>query len=204
MEFNYLDLFFAIPLIWGIVRGLMNGLIRSLSVFVGLILGIYLAHIYAPDLSPTISDWFTISAKQCLSLSYVIIFIAVMVIVAIIARILDKFIHLILLGWLNKLLGALFGVFLFSRCDFGKGDRWYIAFLFLCTLVLSYTWFPVIFRAGALFLGLLLCFLMAFCFCLLWGFLGYRSLMMAFGMSLYSVWLIYILYYTFSLFLLNG
>lgn len=111
MEFSYLDLFFAIPLVWGIVRGLMSGFIRSLSVFVGLILGIYLAHIYAPDLSPTIQEWFTMSAKQCLSLSYVIIFIIVMVLVAIIARILDKFLHLILLGWLNKLLGAIFGFF---------------------------------------------------------------------------------------------
>ena len=109
MEFSYLDIFFAIPLVWGIVRGLMSGFVRSLSVFVGLILGIYLAHVYAPDLSPTISEWFTMSANQCLSLSYVIIFIAVMVLVAIIARVLDKFLHLIMLGWLNKLLGAIFG-----------------------------------------------------------------------------------------------
>jgi membrane protein required for colicin V production len=34
-----------------------------------------------------------------------------MIVVAIIARILDKFLHLILLGWLNKLLGAIFGFF---------------------------------------------------------------------------------------------
>ena len=111
MEFSYLDIFFAIPLIWGIVRGLMSGFVRSLSVFIGLILGVYLAHIYAPDLSPTISEWFTLSARQCLSLAYVVIFIAVMLLVAIVARILDKFLHLILLGWLNKLLGALFGFF---------------------------------------------------------------------------------------------
>lgn len=111
MEFSYLDIFFAIPLIWGIVRGLMSGFIRSLSIFIGLILGVYIAHIYAPDLSPTIQEWFTLSAKQCLSLAYVIIFIAVMILVAIVSRILDKFLHLILLGWLNKLLGALFGFF---------------------------------------------------------------------------------------------
>ncbi len=111
MEFSYLDIFFAIPLVWGIVRGLMSGFIRSLSIFVGLILGVYIAHVYAPDLSPTISEWFTLSAKQCLSLAYVTIFIAVMLLVAIVARILDKFLHLILLGWLNKLLGALFGLF---------------------------------------------------------------------------------------------
>ena len=111
MEFSYLDIFFAIPLIWGIVRGLMSGFVRSLSVFIGLILGVYLAHIYAPDLSPTISEWFTLSARQCLSFAYVLIFIAVMLLVAIVARILDKFLHLILLGWLNKLLGALFGFF---------------------------------------------------------------------------------------------
>ena len=111
MEFSYLDIFFAIPLIWGIVRGLMSGFIRSLSVFVGLILGITLAQTYAADLSPTISEWFTLSARQCLSLAYVVIFIAVMLLVAIVARILDKFLHLILLGWLNKLLGALFGFF---------------------------------------------------------------------------------------------
>ena len=111
MEFSYLDLFFAIPLVWGIVRGLMSGFIRSLSVFIGLILGITLAQIYASDLSPAIQEWFTLSAKQCLSLAYVIIFIAVMILVAIIARLLDKFLHLILLGWLNKLLGAIFGFF---------------------------------------------------------------------------------------------
>lgn len=111
MEFSYLDIFFAIPLVWGIVRGLMSGFVRSLSVFIGLILGVYLAQIYAPDLSPTISEWFTLSARQCLSLAYVVIFIAVMLLVAIVARILDKFLHLILLGWLNKLLGALFGFF---------------------------------------------------------------------------------------------
>ncbi len=111
MEFSYLDIFFAIPLVWGIVRGLMSGFVRSLSIFIGLILGVYLAQIYAPDLSPTISEWFTLSARQCLSLAYVVIFIAVMLLVAIVARILDKFLHLILLGWLNKLLGALFGFF---------------------------------------------------------------------------------------------
>ena len=111
MEFSYLDIFFAIPRIWGIVRGLMSGFIRSLSVFVGLILGITLAQTYAADLSPTIQEWFTLSARQCLSIAYVTIFVAVMIVVAIIARILDKFLHLILLGWLNKLLGALFGFF---------------------------------------------------------------------------------------------
>ena len=111
MEFSYLDIFFAIPLIWGIVRGLMSGFIRSLSVFVGLILGITLAQTYAADLSPTIQEWFTLSARQCLSIAYVTIFVAVMIVVAIIARILDKFLHLILLGWLNKLLGAIFGFF---------------------------------------------------------------------------------------------
>ena len=111
MEFSYLDIFFAIPLIWGIVRGLMSGFLRSLSVFVGLILGITLAQTYAADLSPTIQEWFTLSARQCLSIAYVTIFVAVMIVVAIIARILDKFLHLILLGWLNKLLGAIFGFF---------------------------------------------------------------------------------------------
>ena len=111
MEFSYLDIFFAIPLIWGVVRGLMSGFIRSLSVFVGLILGITLAQTYAADLSPTIQEWFTLSARQCLSIAYVTIFVAVMIVVAIIARILDKFLHLILLGWLNKLLGAIFGFF---------------------------------------------------------------------------------------------
>lgn len=111
MEFSYLDIFFAIPLVWGIVRGLMSGFIRSLSVFVGLILGITLAQTYAADLSPTIQEWFTLSARQCLSIAYVTIFVAVMIVVAIIARILDKFLHLILLGWLNKLLGAIFGFF---------------------------------------------------------------------------------------------
>ena len=100
--------------------------------------------------------------------------------------------------------GALIGVFLFSCQNFGKSNRIYLFFLFLCVWILSYTWFPVVYRAGSLFLALLLCFLIFFCLFFLFGFFVRHSFLMILGFCLFAFWMIYVFYYTFSLFLLQG
>jgi membrane protein required for colicin V production len=109
MEYNYfLDIALAIPLVWGIVRGIMTGFVRSLSVFIGIILGIIVSNIFAADLAEYISEWFTFTPNQCVSFSYVLIFLAVILVVLFITKLIEKFLHLTMLNWLNRLLGAIF------------------------------------------------------------------------------------------------
>jgi membrane protein required for colicin V production len=106
---NWLDIVIAIILIVAILLGLKAGLIKTVLSFIGLILGIFLAGRFYLSLAGLFSFLPDAAARV---VSYVLIIIVVMIIIALIAWILDKFISAILLGWLNHLGGAVFGLFL--------------------------------------------------------------------------------------------
>lgn len=110
MEFYWLDICLAVPLAWGLVRGLYKGLVMSIGSLLGLLIGIWIAYIFASDVSEQLVKWFTLSPHVCYALAYFFIFVAVALAVFLVAKIIDKFLSIITLGWLNKTLGALFGV----------------------------------------------------------------------------------------------
>ena len=110
MEQYWLDICLIIPLAWGLVRGLYKGLMMSVGSLVGLVLGVYMANIYAPQLSGILLKQFVLSQQVAHVLAYFIIFGGVTLISFLIAKILDKFFKVVMLSWLNRLLGALFGV----------------------------------------------------------------------------------------------
>lgn len=110
MEQYWLDICLIIPLAWGLVRGLYKGLMMSVGSLVGLVLGVYMANIYAPQLSGILLKQFVLSQQVAHVLAYFIIFGGVTLITFLIANILDKFFKVVMLSWLNRLLGALFGV----------------------------------------------------------------------------------------------
>ena len=105
---NGLDIIISIVLVIFLFIGLKIGLIKAVFSLVGLVLAIFVAgRFYVPlaDLLPLSDNWSRIVA-------YLIILLAVIIIFAIIAGILDKFISAVMLGWLNRLGGAVFGVVL--------------------------------------------------------------------------------------------
>lgn len=110
MESYWLDICILLPLAWGLVRGLYKGLVLSIGSFIGLVLGIFVAYTYASELAGEMTKWFTLSYSVCYALAYFFIFIAVALVAFLVAKLIDKFLSIITLGWLNKLLGALFGV----------------------------------------------------------------------------------------------
>ncbi len=105
-----MDIFIAIPLLWGLVRGLYKGIVMSVGSFLGLCLGVFLAYKYAPLFANVLTEWFTLSTQICYTLAYIFIFLIVALLTFLVAKILDKFLSIITLGWLNKLLGAVFGL----------------------------------------------------------------------------------------------
>lgn len=106
---SWLDLAFAIPLIWGVIRGLYKGLIMSVGSLVGLVLGIYVASIYSIEFSHFLNKWFVLSEDKGYFLSFLLLFIIVSLVSFFIASLLNKFVKLATLAWLNRLLGAIFG-----------------------------------------------------------------------------------------------
>jgi membrane protein required for colicin V production len=105
---NTLDLIILIPIVLGFIFGLFKGLIKELASLAAIVLGIYGAKLFAPATSEFLIHKLAFSPKTALPISYLILFIAIAIILLIIAKSLDKLFDSIALGGLNKLFGGIF------------------------------------------------------------------------------------------------
>mgnify|MGYP001233928936 FL=1 len=103
----YLDIIFLVIIIWGAYNGFLNGLVKELSAVLSLIFGIVLAKNLYPILDEKLNA--LTDSKLISIISAVIIFILTIIIFKIGAKIATKFINFVYLGFINKLLGSIFG-----------------------------------------------------------------------------------------------
>lgn len=131
---HWLDIVFAAILAVNILIGLSKGVIRVLFPLVGLILGILVAaHSYGAGaiyLKPYLD-----SANWAKLISFAIILILITSIITLIGYLIFKLLHLLLLGWLDRVGGAVFGaikgtfivcliIILLAKFPFGQSYRW--------------------------------------------------------------------------------
>lgn len=107
---NVVDIILVVPLIWFLYIGFKKGLIVELSSLVALILGIYAALHFSSYAENFILNTFNIAAQYVPIAAFVVTFIIVVIIVFLIGKILERFVNLLALGFLNKLAGAVFGL----------------------------------------------------------------------------------------------
>ena len=110
MEFNWIDIILAIPLAVGIVMGLIKGIVKSLGSLLGLVIGIVVAYLCAEPFNTLLSEYLTWSPTQLYVLAFVLLFVVVVLLCALLVKIIDKFLSIVTLAWLNKLLGGCFGL----------------------------------------------------------------------------------------------
>lgn len=109
MTFTPVDILIFIILLFFTINGARKGFIKEISRIAGIVAGLILANQMTPWLKPILAPW--ISNEPALHVvSYFIIFICIVFIIGIIATVLQKFFELMLLGWLNRLLGTLLGL----------------------------------------------------------------------------------------------
>ena len=106
---NTFDLFIIIPIALGFTFGLFKGFVKEVVSLLAVILALLAAEFFSGRLSPAVSDWFNLSGKAATTLSYVLIFIITVVGAFVLSRITDRVLRSISLGWLNSILGAVFG-----------------------------------------------------------------------------------------------
>jgi membrane protein required for colicin V production len=107
---NWLDIVILIYLGISVISGLMQGLIRTVFSIVGVIVGIFLASHFYKQLGDILTF---ISNKDAANIvAFAIILLAVMGIAALIAWILRAFIKKIMLGWVDRVGGAVLGLLL--------------------------------------------------------------------------------------------
>ena len=106
---NVLDIVLIAPVCLGLVFGLFKGLIKELMSLAAIVLGIVGARWFEPQVSPWLREAFNLQAGVAQAVAYLLLFVAIALVLLMVARLLDKFFAAIALGGLNKLLGGVFG-----------------------------------------------------------------------------------------------
>lgn len=103
-----LDIIVAILVFFFAYKGYKNGLIKELGSLLGLIAGVFLAIRFSDFVGTLIQNNTDIEPEYISIISFAVIFIAVVVLVLMFAKILDRFVKVIKLQWLNKFAGVAF------------------------------------------------------------------------------------------------
>ncbi len=110
MSINLLDIIILIPLLLWARQGYNKGLIVSVASFAALILGLYFAFFFSDYTANKLTDYFKINTEYLALISFVVTFVVVVIAVVLIGNVLQKFIDVLMLGFLNKAAGAVFGI----------------------------------------------------------------------------------------------
>ncbi len=121
-----LDVIVAVSGILAFYRGWQKGIIAAILSLVGVVIGI----IFSLKLSYTLADYLRmqniIDNKYVLLISFILVFIGVVLIFKLIISALEKVLKIAMLGWANRLAGAImyvFGSLLFMSLLFWLGNK---------------------------------------------------------------------------------
>jgi membrane protein required for colicin V production len=102
----WIDILLCMFLILGFVMGFWKGLIHSVIAFFGLFLGITAAIKWSSVLSRKLYEWFGWHGKLMPVVSFVLLFVLVLVILKVITLLLEKSVKTVGLSWINRLAGS--------------------------------------------------------------------------------------------------
>lgn len=111
---NYIDIIIAIPLLWGLYKGFSKGLILEAASLIALGLAIWGGIKFSDFLSEWLKNNMEWTSRYLPVISFAIIFIGILVLVFAMAKLLEKVVKAVSLGFLNKLSGAAFGILKFG------------------------------------------------------------------------------------------
>lgn len=108
---NWIDFIITAILFYGLLQGFIDGLIIELAQLAALVLGIWGAIHFSWWTAERLAGWFDMNTSWTGIISFAITFVVIVASVYLIGTILDSVVRTISLGFVNKALGALFGVF---------------------------------------------------------------------------------------------
>ena len=106
---TWFDILILLPLLIGLIRGLMKGVIVEVTSIVAIILGFWGAKWWSATFASWLMQQFEWSETACIVVAYALLFAGIALALNLVARLLSKLFQKIQLGWLNRLLGGIFG-----------------------------------------------------------------------------------------------
>ena len=106
---NYLDLILGGLIAYGAVKGFFKGLIIEAASLLALLLGVVCALLFSSALNDLLATYFKDASLPPAGVIFIGIFIAVIISVNLLARLITKVLKMAALGFVNRVFGALFG-----------------------------------------------------------------------------------------------
>lgn len=115
---NILDIIILICFVPALVQGLRKGFIAQVISIISLILGIFLSFQFSTAVSSWLAQYIDGSGEVLKLVAFALILIGVIAALAALGKLLEGMLKIVMLGWLNKLLGV---VFSFLKCALVTG-----------------------------------------------------------------------------------
>lgn len=107
---NIIDIIILICLIPALIQGIFKGFISQAISIISLILGAWASARFAGIVCNWLAQYISGSEQVLKIVAFVLIFIVVIVGLTLLGKLLEKVIKLVMLGWVNRLLGAVFAL----------------------------------------------------------------------------------------------
>lgn len=107
---NYIDLVLGILLLVAAIQGFRKGFIIELASLLALILGIWGGIKFSAFTADFITKHTGYHSQHLGTIAFIVTFIAIVILIHIMAKLLDTVVKAVLLGFLNRLAGIIFGV----------------------------------------------------------------------------------------------
>lgn len=107
---NYIDIILAILLVLAAINGFRNGFVAEVASLAALILGIWGAIKFSYITSDFLVENFQLKSDHLNIISFVVTFIVIVILVHIVGNTVNKLIETVMLGFVNKLAGLVFGI----------------------------------------------------------------------------------------------
>ncbi|MEN8203291.1 MAG: CvpA family protein [Bacteroidota bacterium] len=107
---NVLDIIFLIPILYALYRGFKKGLIHMISSLAALVLGIVGAIKLRPVFASALDSVFSISPEYVNVIAFAVAFVAIVIIVHLLAFFVEKLVKAVALSFVNRVLGMAFGL----------------------------------------------------------------------------------------------
>ena len=107
---NWIDFVIVALLFYGLVQGFIDGLIIEVAEVAALVLGIWGAIHFSWWTAERLSGWFDMNTQWTGIISFAVTFVAIMIIVYLLGKLIDSLLKAMALGFVIKSLGAIFGV----------------------------------------------------------------------------------------------
>jgi len=104
------DIILSGILLWAGWKGFSRGLVIEVASLAALLLGIYAAFHFSWIAAPYLEKYVDANARVLHILSLAVTFLVVVLLVILVGKLLEKVVNLVMLGFVNKILGAVFSV----------------------------------------------------------------------------------------------